>query len=210
MSPVLTEPSNRSWELTLEENGAGVSVDVDHGPQRPADVHPLEDHHVFAVFDLQDDLSSRRDPDLQLGAWPAFGVGHSSGPVARFLGQVGYGHGREGQASGCRVHVGEAHAQPSVPARGRLQHLQMDLLPDPHRAATEHQAVLEGGVGPGGQSAVPTQAHLVSKDLGVEGQGAETGASTAVGRRGSNVCNDTQIHSEKCWDVCESLWEFSP
>lgn len=65
-------------------------------------------------------------------------------PVARFLGEVGYGHGGEGQPSGCRLHVGEAQAQGAVPARCSRHHLQMDLLLDPQRAAAEHQAVFEG------------------------------------------------------------------
>lgn len=106
---------------------------------------------------------------------------HSGSPVAGFLTQVRDGHGGQGQTSGCRVHIGEAQAQGSVPGRCRPDHLQVDPLPDPHWAAAEHQAVFKSGSRPGGESAPLTQADLVSKDLRVEGQGAKAGAPTAVG-----------------------------
>lgn len=116
---------------------------------------------------------------------------HSSGPVAGLLTQVRYGHGGERQTSACGGHIGEAQAQGSVPVRRRAHHLQVDLLPQPHWAAAEHQAVSKGRSLPRGQSAALTQSDLVSRDPTVESQGAEAGPSTAVGHRGLITCNVT-------------------
>ena len=181
-------------KLTQEKNGCGLSIDVYHGPQWPADIHSWEKLLLFccSVVDWDVYISSRRHPELQLRTFLTVGFMHGSGPVAGCVIEVGDGQGGQRQRSGFRRHVGEAHSQSPVPVTSTLLHPHTNPLFRLHRAAAEHQTVLEGASHPLCESTALTQCDLVSNNQTVEGQVAEAAPSTSVWLPGLNNCNGTK------------------
>lgn len=105
---------------------------------------------------------------------------HRGSPVPGDLSEVGDGHARQRQRSVQGRHVGEAHAQSSVPFRRVFLHPQPNPLLDLHLAAAEHQAVPERVRRPLCESTPLAQADLVSHSLVVKGQRTEAGQAAPV------------------------------
>lgn len=96
------------------------------------------------------------------------------------LSEVGNGQFGQRQRSVQGRHVGEAHAQSSVPVRRIFLHPQKNPLLDSHWAAAEHQAAPERVLHPLCESTPMAQADLFSHSLAVEGQMAEAKQAATV------------------------------
>lgn len=133
--------------------------------------------------------------DVALHPYLAEGFIHRESPVAWDIGEVGDGHDGERQRSGRGRDGGEAHAQGAVPAAQIFLHPETEPLLDLHRAAAEHQAVLERVVCPLSEATPSAQPDLVARGARVEGQRAEAGQAAPVGRLRPNNCKEkTETH----------------